>query len=327
MIKKQDIALLILALFVAGGCEKVSLPAEAEKQVEIGFAVANSVVQPMTRTVATRGAETPTATEKTINNLYIFLFPQDGGVIKQYIETSTASNSEYALITGAETGVKLLTVTQSQAGTSDVYIVANCSDIKSSLDGVSSAADLNNVLHTITMPGEIVANNLLMVGKSSTAYNFITDHQLKTIPLTRAMARIDVELTLGSEYQSSTPSEYGYRCIDFGSELWLVEKADPQETEKVVSTVSSPVVVWNEVTTYPATGTISKISFSVYLNEYNNTGDTTAPIASIEIKLPLNDTGGPLPPPEFGGDLYRFYLPAEVKRNRVYQYTLEAGYN
>lgn len=324
--KKQYILPLLIALLLAGGCEKNSLPAEVEKQIEIDFAVANSVVQPMPRGAQTRGAETPTDMEKTINDLYIFLFPQSGGVIKQYIETSISSNSEYALITGTETGVRLLTLTQSQVGTSDVYIVANCSDIKSSLDGVSSAADLDNVLHTITLPEEIVADNLLMVGKSITAHNFIADHQLRTISLTRAMARIDVEVTLGSEYQSNTASDYGYRCIDFGSELWLLEKADPQETDKVVSTESSPEVVWNQVTTYPATGTISKISFSVYLNEYNNNGNATAPVASVEIKMPYNNSGGILPPPEFGDDLFRFNLPAEVKRNTVYQYSLEAGY-
>lgn len=312
--------LVITSLLILVGCDS-KYPFTEDDEIEIAFTVANNVVETMTSNATTRATVSPTDTEKSIADLYLLLFPQTGGVIRQYVETKTVSTSEYSLITGSEMGVKLLSVKQNQANSSDVFVIANCAQIKSQLDAVASKDDLNAVLQTISQPEDMKADYLLMIGQTSVAHNFIENNQLKSIPLYRTMARVDVEMTLATEYQSSLASDYGYRCLKFGAELWLTTHADAQTADKVVSTLSTPQVKWNTVTTG---GTpINKISFSTYLNEYNNTGNATAPCASIEVKLPFNPTSGSLPPPEFGGDIYRFNLPIEVKRNTVYRYTLE----
>lgn len=63
-------------------------------------------------------------------------------------------------------------------------------------------------------------------------------------------------------------------------------------------------------------GKVTSLKVVTYLNERDHAGTT------IEIELPYNGSG-PLPPPEFGPEVYKLHLPAKIERNHWYQYDVE----
>ena len=80
--------------------------------------------------------------EQQIDNLYLFLFDAGGAnPIKYYVDNSF-SNGQWNTTEGKIT----LELTQAEAGTRQVYLVANVSPIiKTTLDGVSTLAALKAV--------------------------------------------------------------------------------------------------------------------------------------------------------------------------------------
>ncbi len=83
----------------------------------------------------------------------------------------------------------------------------------------------------------------------------------------------------------------------------------------------------NSISNPPDTGTgyiisgekVTTLKLITYLNERD---ETEAQNALIEIELPRVDSG-PLPPPEFGPELYRLLLPKKIERNNWYRYDIE----
>lgn len=279
-----------------------------------------AVVNPLSATRAGAGKAT-LAQEEEIQNFYLFLFPTTSGqtLLKYYIDNPTFTGGIWS------SGDNKITVdkTQAAAGTRDVYLIANCTSVKSDLDAVNTLAELQTVFSNLT-PWSI-GTPLLMEGHAR--HNFKTNYQLNSIDLIRAVAKLQVAVTLTSNvHQNSDKSLYQYRYLNFGNRTFVTEHAVPQDAGFVVS---SPVSGWLPI---PAdslqTGAGGKITHfnlvTTYINEYKDeTG--TGPVPVIEIALPYDD-GGFLPPPEFGdGDRYRLKLPSRIVRNTIYRYDIEVG--
>lgn len=256
-----------------------------------------------------------TAAEKQIDNLYVFLFPTTGSPntnVYRYFLTKTTTDPVWTV--AGNDGTVRITLSEIEAGIRDVYIVANCVDIKTQLDGANSVASLQTILRTVN-PWAITTP-ILMEGHKL-AHDFSANFTAGIIPMERAVAKLLLNITLDPAFQNSDHNLYKYRYINFGNQTYVLPHLAPQTTGNVVST--DWLTNWTSF--IPTTGTITGLTLESYINEYKNT-ITTDPLPVIEINLPYND-GGFLPPPEFGqGDIYRLQLSSEIVRNTIYKYDL-----
>jgi hypothetical protein len=95
----------------------------------------------------TKAESDGTEEEQTVNDLYVFLFPTTGSqtLIKYYISGVTFTGGSW----NSSTKKVSLNLTQAEAGNRNVYIIANCSTIKTNLDGVSAIEDLQAIWQTV----------------------------------------------------------------------------------------------------------------------------------------------------------------------------------
>ncbi|MFT4223863.1 fimbrial protein [Dysgonomonas sp.] len=256
--------------------------------------------------------------EQTIENLYVFLFPTSG---TQTFKSYYISSASFSGGSWSNTDNKvLLNLTQAEAGNRDVYIVANCSDIKATLDGVTTVAGLQLVLQSSNTPwSETLATPILMSGNKS--HNFNSNYQLSSIPLVRAVAKVQLNVKLSVPHQGTPLSsednnaQYRYKLINFDKNTYVLKPTSKPD----VLVSSSAWVNWNDaVTSYTldGSGNVIILTLTTYLNERDNAG------TAIELSLPYFD-GGLLPPPEFGEETYKLQLPAKIERNNWYVYDVE----
>ncbi len=274
--------------------------------------------------------------EQAVTNLYLFLFDNTGAnPVKYYIDAATFTGGTYS----ASDKKITLDMTQAEAGTRQVYIVANCAGLEAQLDGVATVTGLQDVYREIAQPWSTNINTpILMTG--NTTHNFITQgYQLNSLHLTRAVAKIELNVTLTSGFQvvpaidsGDNLAEYRYRYVDFDTRTY-VEKPGTKPDHLA----SSSEDAWPETgnwtpwgallngSTPPDTGAgyildgdgkVTGLKLITYLNERDEAG------AAVEIELPRVDDG-PLPPPEFGPELYRLLLPEKIERNNWYRYDIE----
>lgn len=155
------------------------------------------------------------AAEQTIDNLYVFLFPTSGTQTfkSYYISSATFTGGSWS---NADRKI-LLDLTQSEAGSRDVYIIANCSGIKTSLDGVSTVTGLQSVLQSNSTPWSTTLTTPILMSGNKT-HNFNSNYQLSSIPLIRAIAKVQLNISLTAKHQRKPLSgegttQYKYRCI------------------------------------------------------------------------------------------------------------------
>lgn len=261
--------------------------------------------------------ENETEEEQVVENLYIFLFPtaDNQAVIKYYVSASVFSAGTWST---ADNKISL-NANKSDIGYRDVYIVANCFSIKSKLDEVTSVSDLETVLQTTEEPwSENITTPLLMSGNK--LHDFNTAARLDNISLIRAVAKLQLNITLSKEHQTfptiDNEPQYKYKFINFDKNTYVLQTGN-----KVNSLISSSDWLgWSEsgnVTSYlrNADGKVIGMSLVTYLNE------SVSSSGSIEISLPYQDAGS-LPPPEFGDETYRLQLPQHIERNHLYRYDI-----
>lgn len=310
-IRINTILALLIFLFAAVSCgENNPVIENADKQVQIVVSVPQFSLKTRAGTIDALPAE------KQIDNLYLFLFPTTPGgtVYKYYINSPSFTGG-----TWDQTEMVSLNLSTSEAGVRDVYIVANCADIRTSLDGVNSPADLQNILRETAQPWSPQINTSLLLVGNVNGHNFVPNPQLKTVPLIRAVGKLEVNLTL-SDVHKSTPivegvAQYKYRYVDFDKNTYVLKQAS-----KITDAVTSD---WMPLTadqyTLDAEDKVSAVHITTYINERDDIGSW------IEIYLPYDD-GGFLPPPEFGeGDLYRLAIPQAIMRNTWYKYDIEVS--
>ena len=236
------------------------------------------------------------------------MFDADGAnPIKYYVDNSF-SNGQWNTTEGKIT----LELTQAEAGTRQVYLVANVSPaLKTTLDGVSTLAALIAVKSTVNTPwSSTLTTPILMSGNAT--HNFITNRILSSVPLTRALAKIELNVTLPAKHQDADASHYRYNFIDFDKNTYVLKP-----TAKTDELVTSGWQAWqaaSTVSSYTLTGgKVANLKVITYINERDNPG------SYIDIQLPYNP-GGPLPPPEFGGDTFKLPLPSKIERNYWYKF-------
>lgn len=297
--------------------------------VEISFAVEDFV-----SVSGLRATDDGSAAEQRVNNLYLLMFDNSGAnPFRYYITGATFTGGTY------NSAAKKITLakTQAEAANRKVYLIANIdTPTKSALDGITTEAALKNYYKDTAQPwGTNIVAPLCMVGYK--AHNFAAtpaSYQLKTIPLQRAVAKVELNIKLTKQFQvaptevSGALKEYRFRYVNFDRCTYFVKPATKPST--LVSSTANEwpnVAQWiawgntlgaSEVgTSYTLTsGKVSSLKIVTYLNEQDNAA------AKIEIALPRVDEG-PLPPPEFGPEKYILPLPKKVERNKWYKYDIE----
>lgn len=241
-----------------------------------------------------------TPEERKIRNIYLFLFSDT-----KPLQTYFISGSIFKGGTWSESDEKIgLDLTPEMVGKRMVYMVANCDAVKERLAAVKTPADLEKIMVASATPwSPQLATPLLMVG--SYEHDFSLQYQLKHIALERAVAKLKIAVTLPAA-QLPVEGAYKYRFVNFNPNTTLLR----EEGEPANLTYSE----WFSVT--PENGIFS---IETYLNENKAVGDENR--TRVEILLP-EETGGLLPPPEFGDEIYRLLLPEQVERNTLYQYAI-----
>lgn len=324
---------LFLSALLFASCNSQDIPGDRQdnKNIEICFSVPNyNKVGATTRATTDTGS----STEQSVANLYLFLFDNTGAnPAKYYIDAASFSGGAWS-----EADKKVtLNMTQAEAGERQVYIIANCADLRTQLDGVNTTDELKTVFKTTTQPwSPNIDTPILMSGNKT--HNFIDNRVLGSggpnapVHLIRAVAKLELNIKLTSEFQVVQTDKYKYRYVDFDTRTY-VEKPAPRPDN---SANSSPDAWPNTVSWTPwgaslngatpsdtgtgytlsGDGKVTGLKLITYLNERDQSGTT------VEIELPRADSG-PLPPPEFGPELYKLPLPTIIERNTWYKYDIE----
>lgn len=281
------------------------------KKIEISFQVTGFV-----RGTLKAATDNGSAAEQSIDNLYVFLFPTTGS---QTFKSYYISSASFSGGSWSSTDNKVsLNLTQAEAGSRNVYIVANCSNLKTQLDGVTSLEGLKLVLQSNDTPWSATLTTPILMSGNKT-HDFNSNYQLSSIPLIRAVAKVQLNISLTAEHRGTLLSgegaaQYKYRLIDFDKNTYVLKPAS--KTDNLAS--SHTWVNWNDViSSYTLdAGKVISLTLTTYLNERDNGG------TSIELSLPYFD-GGFLPPPEFGDEIYKLQLPVKIERNNWYIYDVE----
>lgn len=268
---------------------------------------------------APTGPPYATTEENTIENLYLFLFPKvQGQIFKKYYLSSPISSGE-----GFEgtfqiqnlAGNIALSLSPERAGLRDVYLVANCdTDLKAALDAVETVDALKAVMRTNSAPWTMTTP-LLMSGESLN-YDFAVTPTLNEITLTRAVAKIQIDIALDNvAHRSSVISDYGYKYLNFGKNTYAIKNVGDQP-----NSVSQMEWQTTGISVEEVSGKVESFTLTTYINEYDDDA-TQTPVATVQFKFPYYPLSG-MPPPEFGDDIYTIQLPTAVMRNRFYYYNV-----
>lgn len=301
---------------------------QENRKIELSFSTPAynlEVTNGNTRAVATRATDAGTTDEQQINNLYVFLFPTTGAPVRYEMSADGAFTGG----TWSKADKKVtLDLTQAEAGSREVYVVANYdADLKTKLDAVTTTAGLKAVLRTTASPWSgNLTTPILMSGTAS--HNFITNYKLETVSLIRAVAKLQLNITLSTVRQSTSTIEQGisgstttvyqykYKLLNFDKDTYVLKPTS--KPDNLAS--STDWVNWDAagaLTQYKLTdGNVTTLTLTTYLNERDNAG------TEIALSLPYISSGT-LPPPEFGDETYKLTLPATIVRNTMYIYNVE----
>lgn len=307
MRKVNYIYLILFSALFFVACSSDDVPGGSNDRVELSYAISNYDISGTT----TRATDVGSAEEQQIDNLYLFLFDMTGAnPINYYVDNSFSDG------TWNKAGENItLKLTQAEAGERQVYIVANVSTaLKTLLDGVSTLTQLQAVTaSTSNTPWSTTLNAPILMSGSAT-HNFVTNRILSSVTLIRALAKIELIVTLPAKHQDADASHYKYNFIDFDKNTYVLKP-----TAKTDDLATSGWLAWQaagDISSYTL-GTDSKVNslkVITYINERDNAG------SYIDIQLPYN--AGPLPPPEFGDETFKLPLPSEIKRNHWYKFDI-----
>lgn len=304
--------------FVACSSEDVpDNPQKNDKQIELRLNVTNFVGE-----TTTKAGFEANEDEKKITDLYLFIDSQVSGWHKYYITGATFTGGTWEKANDKI----LLSLTPAEAGTANVYVVANAG--AGTLDGITSAALLNAYAIETASPWSNNIKAPLIMSGSILNHNFITTPTLNAVPLTRAVAKVEVEVTLSQQYQS-TPTvtnpydasdvidQYKYEFKNFDTNTYLFKP-----TSKTNSLVDKTWTVFDAnfgdmLSAYElSSGKVTTLKFITYINERDTGAETT-----INVALPFWDNGAP--PPSFEGEELPIKLPVEIKRNHYYKVAVQ----
>ncbi len=305
MRKVNYIYLILFTVLLFAACSSDDMPERSsDNRVELSYAISNFNIEG----VISRATDVGSPAEQQIDNLYLFLFDMTGAnSITYYVDNSFSDG------TWNKAGENItLKLTQAEAGERRVYVLANVSAaLQTALSGVTTLTQLQAALETTDTPwSSTLTTPILMSGNAT--HNFVTNRILSSVPLTRALAKIELNVTLPAKHQDADASHYKYNFIDFDKNTYVLKP-----TAKTDELVTSGWQAWqaaSTVSSYTLTGgKVANLKVITYINERDNPG------SYIDIQLPYNP-GGPLPPPEFGGDTFKLPLPSKIERNYWYKF-------
>ena len=159
---------------------------------------------------------------------------------------------------------------------------------------------------------------------SVAGHNFTTTPILNAVSLYRAVAKVEFEVTLSEQYQS-TPTvtnpytsevidQYKYQLLNFDKQTYLLKPtAKPNDLTNSVGWTVWNATFGDKLSAYTLTsGKVTKLSFVTYLNERASGALTT-----LMVQLPYWDAG--MPPPQFLEEGYPVKLPIVIERNHYYK--------
>jgi hypothetical protein len=301
--------------------------------------------------LSTRATESGSISEQMITDLYVLLFRVGSEELigKYYISNALADVTFSGGSYDFSDKKIILNMSPANAGNCHVYLVANV--IINGLQPILESLPLNVpstlttlkhvVFRTIPQPwSPNIATPILMSG--NTTHNFMLNTVLNSVHLIRAVAKLELNIKLSSGFQGTAPvtnstllTQYKYRFINFDVQTYAVK---PES--KIPNLVNSSTSAWPNTSSWASWGAtlnispnsldvgegyiisggkVTELKLITYLNEKD---ETDAQDAVIEIELPRVDNG-PLPPPEFGPELYRLSLPKKIERNNWYKYEIE----
>ncbi len=328
--KNKLLFLSLLSVYLFTSCTKDNEMNHKENQpIEISFSVSDFHEE------LRAGTEPGSMAEQKIDNLYFLLFDNAGTNPKRYyIDNHSAMGATWLV---SEKKV-ILPITQNEARERQVYVVANAdAALKGKLDAVTSVGALQNVFSTTEKPwSEQLKSPFLMSGHKD--HDFKTDYQLKTVPLTRAVAKVVLNIKLSAKYQTkkqligTSLSNFKYRYVHFDKRTYVlkpgVKPDDPTDSAHDLWPKVTDWQLWGgSLNATPevdagfgykcdSQGQVLSLKAITYINERDNKG------AAIQIALyPLD--GGLLPPPEFGPEFHVVPLPDKIERNHWYSYDIE----
>ncbi len=335
--RKLALYTFLLSVILFASCESDIIPDDLiGENIEIQLSVSNyniSSFRSTTRATDPKG----TVDEQKVTDFYLFLFPGTGNttgtLARYYFDGTSMTGGTY------DEGTKKVTLSMkpTEAGNRDVYIVANVDaspSLKTALDGVNNVSQLQGIFREIATPwSDNISTSILMSGNRT--HSFMTDgSKLESVLLTRAVAKVELNIKLSESFQVSTGriADYKYRYVDFDTRTYVLKQATKapnlaSSSASAVKWYDTPRISWGNTTWtaevpvpgsgYTTTdGKVTELRLITYLNERDEIG------AIIEIELPRVDDG-PLPPPEFGPELYSLPLPKEIIRNNWYVYDIE----
>lgn len=249
-----------------------------------------------------------TTEEQKIDNLYLFLFSTTGTDVKRYYITGEDSrwNKEDGKIT--------LDLTQPDAGTRNVYVVANCAAIETRLDNISSPDDLKDffTMERAKPWSPDLTTPILMVGNKN--HNFVDNARLDKISLTRAIAKLKLNITLSADQQAAI-SEYKYRFVNFDKSTYVLKPVSKPENKTNSEWFELAEIAKNGHGLITTEASNKVFAIETYLNESD--------VKDVRVEMTIPDKGNSeLPPPEFGDEVYRLLLPDSVVRNTYYLYDI-----
>ena len=306
MRKVNYIYLILFSALFFVACSSDDVPGGSNDRVELSYAISNYDISGTT----TRATDVGSPAEQQINNLYLFLFDMTGAnPIKYFANSATFTNGEWSATEGKVT----LKLTQAEAGERQVYIVANVSSaLQTTLAGVTTLAKLQEAMESINTPWSTTLNAPILMSGSAT-HNFVTNRILSSVPLIRALAKIELNVTLPAKHQDADASHYKYNFIDFDKNTYVLKPT--AKTDDLATSDWQPWQATGDVSSYTlVSGKIATLKVVTYINERDNAG------SYIDIQLPYN--AGPLPPPEFGDETFKLPLPSEIKRNHWYKFDI-----
>lgn len=349
MMMKRVLYIVLLAVLLFPACTSEEVPGEkpGSENIEVLFSVSN--YQVTTVRAATRATQNAgNSFEQAISDFYLFLFPAGISIsqTRSYYVDAVAGTVIQVYPAAGSSGTYmatdkkvLLNLTQAEAGNRDVYIVANTAGntgLQTALDGVTTLLGLQAVLSTTTTPwSPVLTTPILMSG--SKPHDFMTERVLGTgtagnepLRLVRALAKIELNITLKAEHKSADIADYKYKYTNFHKEVNVIKKATSTGSDKYASSSASvwPITTgwtpWGSALDAQGIGSAHAVSGGVvttlklvtYVNERDDAG------AAIEIEVPYNGSG-PLPPPEFGPELYKLEFPGGMQRNYWYVHEIE----
>ena len=305
MRKVNYIYLILFTALLFVACSSDDMPEKSsDNKVELSYAISNFDISGVT----TRATDVGSAAEQQVDNLYLFLFDMTGAnSITYYVDNSFSDG------TWNKAGENItLKLTQAEAGERRVYVLANVSAaLQTALSGVTTLTQLQAALETTDTPwSPTLVTPILMSGNAT--HNFVNNRKLSSVPLIRALAKIELNVTLPTKHQDADASHYKYNFIDFDKNTYVLKPA--AKTDELATSGWQP---WQESSVFSSytkggDSKIRSLKVVTYINERDNAG------SYIDIQLPYN--AGPLPPPEFGDDTFKLPLPSKIERNHWYKF-------